>query len=180
VNLALDTVAKPRIYFTPDSLVRTQLERPRSANRRQSATKEVRAAAKEIFIELCSVQVRYHSPAMSPTEKEAELLFAYGTLQAAAVQLSTFGRTLNGTEDALVGYRLEMITIADEDFVTASGTANHRNLEFTGNPADSVAGTVFKLTRAELEQSDAYEPAGYKRELIQSRSGLNVWVYLQT
>ena len=117
---------------------------------------------------------------MSPTEKESELLFAYGTLQTEAVQLSTFGRRLEGTADALVGYRLEIIRIDDEDFVAASGTADHRNLEFTSHPSDSVAGTVFKVTHAELEQSDAYEPAGYKRVLVQSRSGLNVWVYLRT
>jgi len=109
-----------------------------------------------------------------------ELLFAYGTLQTEAVQLSTFGRRLDGTEDALVGYRLKIITIADQDFVATSGTADHRNLEFTGDPSDSVEGTVFKVTQAELEQADAYEPTGYKRVLVQARSGLNVWVYFQS
>jgi len=88
---------------------------------------------------------------MSPMEKEFELLFAYGTLQSEVVQLSTFGRRLDGIEDALVGYRLRIIRIDDEDFVAASGTADHRNLEFTG----------------------------YKRLLVQSRSGLNAWVYLK-
>ena len=117
---------------------------------------------------------------MSPMEKESELLFAYGTLRTEAVQLSTFGRRLQGTEDALVGYRLEIIRLDDEDFVAASGTADHRNLAYTGDPSDSVAGTVFEVTPAELKQSDVYEPAGYKRVLVQSRSGLNVWVYLQT
>jgi len=116
---------------------------------------------------------------MSVKEKESQLLFAYGTLQTEAVQLSTFGRRLEGTEDALVGYRLEIIRIDDEDFAAASGTADHHNLAYTGNPSDSIAGTVFEVTPAELEQSDAYEPVGYKRVLVQSRSGLNVWVYLQ-
>ena len=99
-------------------------------------------------------------------EKDPELLFAYGTLQTAAVQLSAFGRRLDGTDDALVGYRLKIIRIEDQDFVAASGTADHRNLEFTGDPADSVEGTVFKVTPPELEQSDAYEPDGYKRVQI--------------
>jgi hypothetical protein len=116
---------------------------------------------------------------MNPNESDTELLFAYGTLQTEAVQLSTFGRTLAGTGDALPGYRLQMIRIEDEDFVATSGTADHRNLEFTGDPADAVAGTLFKVTHSELEQSDAYEPAGYKRVLVQLRSGLNAWVYLQ-
>lgn len=111
--------------------------------------------------------------------RTAQNLFAYGTLQTEAVQLSIFGRRLHGTKDALVGYRLKTVTIDDHDFVSLSGAADHRNLEFTGDPSDSVEGTVFKVTEAELELSDAYEPAGYKRVLVQSRSGVNVWVYLQ-
>jgi gamma-glutamylcyclotransferase (GGCT)/AIG2-like uncharacterized protein YtfP len=108
-----------------------------------------------------------------------EHLFAYGTLQTEAVQLSTFGRRLDGTKDALVGYRVEIVQIDDADFVAATGTADHRNLQFTGNAADSVEGTVFKVSHSELKQSDAYEPAGYKRVLVQARSGRHVWVYLQ-
>ena len=116
---------------------------------------------------------------MSRNESDLQLLFAYGTLQTEAVQLSTFGRTLHGKPDALPGYRLQMIRIKDEDFAAASGTAVHRNLEFTGNSTDAVAGTVFEVTHSELEHSDAYEPAGYKRGLVQLRSGLKAWVYLQ-
>ncbi|HEY2963698.1 MAG TPA: gamma-glutamylcyclotransferase family protein [Pyrinomonadaceae bacterium] len=106
-------------------------------------------------------------------------LFAYGTLQTTAVQLSTFGRRLGGKADALVGYRLQMIRIDDQEFVAASGTADHRNLEFTGNNSDVVEGTVFTVTTSELKQADAYEPAGYERSLVQLRSGLNAWVYLK-
>lgn len=116
---------------------------------------------------------------MPSNQTQTEHLFAYGTLQTSAVQLSTFGRTLNGKSDALVGYRLRMIRIDDREFVAASGTADHRNLEFTGDSADAVEGTVFKVTQSELEQSDAYEPADYKRVLVQLRSGLKAWVYLQ-
>jgi gamma-glutamylcyclotransferase (GGCT)/AIG2-like uncharacterized protein YtfP len=116
---------------------------------------------------------------MNLNDSDTELLFAYGTLQTELVQLSTFGRTLAGTPDALEGYRLKMIRIDDEDFVATSGTAVHRNLEFTGDATDAVEGTAFKVTQSELEQSDAYEPAGYRRVLVQLRSGLNAWVYLQ-
>ena len=86
---------------------------------------------------------------------------------------------MDGTEDALVGYRLRIIRIDDQEFVAASGTADHRNLEFTGDPANSVEGTVFKVTQSELERSDAYEPDGYKRVLVQLQSGLKAWVYLR-
>ena len=107
-----------------------------------------------------------------------ESLFTYGTLQLEEVQLATFGRTLKGERDALVGYQVAMITIEDEDFVAKSGTANHRNLQFTGNASDAVEGMVFEVTISELEQADAYEPEGYERVLVQCLSGVSAWVYL--
>lgn len=116
---------------------------------------------------------------MDAIQKRSELLFAYGTLRSEAVQLSTFRRRLDGTEDALVGYRLTITRIDDQEFVAASGTAEHRNLKFTGDSADSVEGTVFKVSRSELEQADAYEPDDYKRVLVQLRSGVKAWVYLR-
>ena len=112
-------------------------------------------------------------------EKDTEFLFAYGTLQTESVQLSLFGRRLDGMPDALSQYRLRIVRIEDQEFVNTSGSADHRNLEFSGEPSDAVEGTVFTVTRAELEQADAYEPDGYKRVLVQLRSGLNAWVYLQ-
>ena len=116
---------------------------------------------------------------MNSDKKDSELLFAYGTLQTEAVQLSLFKRRLDGKADALVGYRLRMVRIDDQEFVALSGTADHRNLEFTGDPADFVEGTVFTITRSELEQADAYEPDGYKRVMVQLRSGANAWLYMQ-
>ena len=109
-----------------------------------------------------------------------ENLFTYGTLQLEEVQLSTFGRKLEGKPDALVGYRLVMLKILDEDFVAKSGTADHRNLQFTGNASDLVEGIVFEVTTKELEQSDAYEPEGYERVAVQCRSGLSAWIYLSS
>ncbi len=109
---------------------------------------------------------------------ETERLFSYGTLQTESVQLSTFGRRLSGSPDALVGYRLRMIKIEDQDFVMTSGAEYHRTLEFTGNSSDFVEGTVFSVTQKELEQADAYEPDGYKRFEIKLRSGTKAWTYL--
>ena len=115
---------------------------------------------------------------MSNVEQATENLFSYGTLQLEEVQLDTFGRKLESTPDALPGYKLVRITITDEDFVAKSGTANHRNLQFTGNPSDVVEGVVLKVTRNELEQADAYEPEGYARVKAQLRSGGNAWVFV--
>src|SRR5262245_14837860 len=108
----------------------------------------------------------------------SEELFTYGTLQLEEVQLETFGRKLEGRSDALVGYRLVKITIKDEAFVIKSGIAIHRNIEFTRNSSDVVEGKVFIVTMNELEQSDAYEPEGYGRVLVQLKSGSSAWVYL--
>ena len=109
---------------------------------------------------------------------ETERLFSYGTLQTESVQLSTFGRKLDGSRDALVGYCLQMIQITDQEFVATSGAEFHRNLVFTDNTSDFVEGTVFSVTQQELEQSDAYEPDGYERVQVRLRSGLEAWVYL--
>src|SRR5262245_15151559 len=111
---------------------------------------------------------------------ETERLFSYGTLQTESVQLSTFGRKLNGSSDALVGYRLRMIKIEDQDFVATSGAEYHRTLEFTGSTSDFVEGTVFSITQQELEQSDAYEPDGYERARVKLQSGTEAWVYLNS
>lgn len=107
-----------------------------------------------------------------------ENLFTYGTLQLTDVQLETFARTLEGAPDVLIGYRLVQILIEDEAFVIKSGTADHRNLQFTGDASDSVQGMVFKVTKEELEQSDAYEPESYERVLVQLQSGTHAWIYL--
>ena len=107
-----------------------------------------------------------------------ENLFTYGTLQNEEVQLATFGRRLDGNADTLPGYTLKMIEIQDQDFVAKSGTAIHCNLQFTGNASDFVEGTVYSVTRTELEQADAYEPDGYKRVLVQLKSGAQAWVYV--
>jgi hypothetical protein len=115
---------------------------------------------------------------MSFEENETENLFSYGTLQTESVQLATFGRKLEGKPDILVGYSLTMIRIEDQNFVAMSGAADHRNLQFTGIASDLVEGMVFTVTRKELEQADAYEPAEYKRTLVQLRSGINAWVYV--
>ncbi len=111
---------------------------------------------------------------------EIERLFSYGTLQTESVQLSTFGRRLSGSRDALVGYCLRMIKIEDQDFVVASGAKYHRTLEFTGSASDLVEGTVFSVTQQELEQADAYEPDGYERIRVKLRSGTEAWMYLNT
>lgn len=111
-------------------------------------------------------------------EHETDGLFSYGTLQSEAVQLATFGRRLEGRPDALVGHKIVMIEIVDEAFIATSGTAHHRNLQFTGTSSDIVEGTILSLTADELALADSYEPSGYERVQVQLRSGSTAWVYV--
>lgn len=108
----------------------------------------------------------------------SELLFSYGTLQLDAVQLSTFGRLLDGSADALPGFEQALVLIEDADVVATSGQTHHPILSFSGNPAHSVAGKVFRITSDELAQADRYEVAAYRRVSVTLASGLQAWVYV--
>jgi gamma-glutamylcyclotransferase (GGCT)/AIG2-like uncharacterized protein YtfP len=106
-------------------------------------------------------------------------LFSYGTLQQREVQLASFGRVLDGEADALPGYRLEVLEITDPSVVELSGKTHHPILRPSENPDDEVAGTVFKVTEAELAAADAYEVADYVRVNLRLQSGAEAWVYVQ-
>jgi gamma-glutamylcyclotransferase (GGCT)/AIG2-like uncharacterized protein YtfP len=67
--------------------------------------------------------------------------------------------------------------VQDQSFIAHSG-ALQRNLQYTGNPDDVVEGSVFSVTQKELERSDAYEPAEYRRVQVRLKSGLDAWIYL--
>lgn len=112
-------------------------------------------------------------------ERATENLFSYGTLRQAEVQLATFGRRLEGQPDTLIGYVLKLIQIQDENFAAMNG-AHQRNLQFTGIDSDEVEGTVFKITKTELEHADRYEPAEYRRVRVKLGSGLEAWAYLSS
>lgn len=107
-----------------------------------------------------------------------EKLFSYGTLQQEAVQISTFGRKLNGVADVLTGYRLANLAIKDPNVIALSGKAVHSILIYTGNETDTVQGVVFDITEKELHSADQYEVAEYKRVSTQLQSGTTAWVYV--
>jgi gamma-glutamyl AIG2-like cyclotransferase len=106
-------------------------------------------------------------------------LFSYGTLQTEAVQLSSFGRRLDGAPDALPGYRQSLVEITDPAVLATSGARFHPIVEPSSNPADEVAGTVFQVTPAELIAADAYEVSDYARVSVRLKSGLEAWVYVR-
>ncbi|MBC7768568.1 MAG: gamma-glutamylcyclotransferase [Phycisphaerales bacterium] len=107
----------------------------------------------------------------------SERLFSYGTLQQENVQLATFGRLLTGATDELIGFKQEMVEIADPDVLAKSGERFHPIVTHTGNDADRVAGTMFEISAAELAAADRYEVQDYERTQAQLASGKTAWVY---
>jgi gamma-glutamylcyclotransferase (GGCT)/AIG2-like uncharacterized protein YtfP len=105
------------------------------------------------------------------------LLFSYGTLRQPEVQLATFGRLLAGREAAVVGYRLDWLTIVDPAVIATSGSDRHPLLVRDAG-AEPVAGTVFEITVDELLAADEYEVDDYVRVLVPLDSGEEAWVYV--
>lgn len=108
-----------------------------------------------------------------------ERLFSYGTLREEPVQRAVFGHAVEGVSDAILGYRLCAITLADARTIALSGTADHTILEPTGRSDDQVEGIVLELNAADLARADAYEDAAYKRVRAAMRSGAEAWVYVR-
>ena len=95
-------------------------------------------------------------------------LFAYGTLQQPDVQRATFGRLLEGENDALVGFE-------------QSTSRGHLNVRPTGRAEDRVPGVVFEISDAELAAADRYEDrAEFWRITGTVASGKQVWLYVDS
>ena len=107
-----------------------------------------------------------------------ELLFSYGTLRQSGVQLSTFGRELDGRPDAVVGFDLDYVTITDPRVIAASGSDRHPVLRVSERAGALVEGTVFAISAAELAAADDYEVDAYRRISVPLRSGSRAWVYV--
>ncbi len=106
-------------------------------------------------------------------------LFSYGTLQQEDVQLSTFGRTLDGRRDELPRYDSSLVRIEDAQVAARLRQTHHANVTFTGLDHNRVHGTVFEITDAELASVDGYEAAfGYSRVAAVLASGTHAWVYV--
>ena len=107
------------------------------------------------------------------------LLFSYGTLQEAKVQLSTFGRLLQGQKDHLLGFEQSVVRIEDPQIVAAGGKTHYAYVTFNGRNESRVSGTVFEITVDELAAADQYEElAAYKRIATILASGKQAWVYV--
>ena len=107
-----------------------------------------------------------------------EFLFSYGTLQLEAVQMTLFGRPLTGTPDALPEYQTTLLHSDDPATIALIGATSHPIAKHTGRSADSVSGTLFTLTPAELARADEYETPPYERKAVLLLSGVRAWAYV--
>jgi hypothetical protein len=105
-------------------------------------------------------------------------LFSYGTLQLPQVQLGNYGRLLEGSADALCGYRLVSLSISDPEVIRLSGKSVHRIARATGDPSDRIEGKLFQLAEAELAATDSYEVDAYMRVEARLESGRMAFVYV--
>jgi gamma-glutamylcyclotransferase (GGCT)/AIG2-like uncharacterized protein YtfP len=112
-------------------------------------------------------------------ESTMPLVFSYGTLQQDDVQLSTFGRRLQGERDELPAFEPSSVKIEDPKLAAAIGRTHHANVTYNGRKESRVSGTVFDITEAELAAADRFEEvAAYKRIYAMLASGKQAWVYV--
>ena len=108
------------------------------------------------------------------------LLFSYGSLQQQDVQLATYGRLLNGQQDALIGFAPSRVKIKDTEVAQRLGMTHHANAVPSDGDA-RVTGSAYEVTEDELRATDEYErPFLYRRVLAPLASGREAWVYIHT
>jgi len=95
-----------------------------------------------------------------------EKLFVYGTLQDSRIQKLVIGRSQEGGQNVLEGYRKEEIKIEDEHYPI-----------LVPDPKKSVSGKVLLVTPEELKAIDEYETRIYKRITVTLKDGAKAWVY---
>ena len=109
------------------------------------------------------------------------LLFSYGTFPQEDVQVSTFGRKLEGEKDLLVGYEPSLVKIADPAVAERLKRTHYDNVKKTDDDWSNVQGTVFEISDAELALADAFEAQYlYKRVTVPLASGKDAWVYIHS
>jgi gamma-glutamylcyclotransferase (GGCT)/AIG2-like uncharacterized protein YtfP len=102
-------------------------------------------------------------------------LFSYGTLRRADVQRALFGRELVEAPDALTGFALHQIQLADPD---GGGFLTYPILRRAAEPAPDIAGAALAILPEDLAAADAYEGEAYRRVSVTLASGRTAFVYV--
>ena len=95
-------------------------------------------------------------------------LFIYGTLTKPEIQKDIFGRVVNGTSDALHGYKRSKIKIDGEIYPLIIPDKDGK-----------ILGLVIEISDDELNRADKYETEGYQRINVILESGIFGWVYVK-
>src|SRR5262245_14000826 len=107
-----------------------------------------------------------------------QLLFSYGALNSAELQLQAFGRVIDGEVDHLPGYTADYTEIEDTRFADLTGLTVHPMLRRTGNPMDKVFGRLLPLTEQELDALDQFQVSLFRRASVVLGSGRTAWIYV--
>jgi len=91
--------------------------------------------------------------------------------------LNLFKRKLKGSKDILRGFKIEIIGITDEKFLSKGEDKFQKTIIATNDQKDFIEGTIFELTEKELSAADTYEPENYKRVKAKFESGREAWIY---
>jgi len=97
-------------------------------------------------------------------------VFCYGTLQEHSVQLQLIGRTVDGQVTSIEGYVVVRDYIDPEDNVPYPRIIPFEN--------GCVYGKVLDFTMEEIETLNDYETDMYSLELIETKDGELVLVYM--
>lgn len=97
-------------------------------------------------------------------------VFCYGTLQQHSVQLKLIGREVDGPITSIEGYVLLRDYIDPED-----GVPYPRIIPFENG---CVYGKILDFTMEEIEILDKYETDMYSLQLIETKDGDSVFVYM--
>jgi gamma-glutamylcyclotransferase (GGCT)/AIG2-like uncharacterized protein YtfP len=106
------------------------------------------------------------------------LVFSYGTLQMPRVQQELFGRQVEMTDDALLGFETVPVEIDHPDVIEFSGSSTHLGL-VPGAPDARIEGKLLHVAQADFPALDAYEGDEYRRIEVALASGATAWVYVK-
>lgn len=112
-------------------------------------------------------------------KQKRQLLFSYGALQLKNVQIETYGRELEGTDDSLIGYKLENSQIKNASVLKKNNQKFHPIAIKTTTTEERIDGKIFEITTEELFKTDLYKVDDYKRVSETFESGTEAWIYIK-
>lgn len=97
---------------------------------------------------------------------DSQHVFVYGTLINPEVQRRIIGRLVEGTPDTLENVTKSEIKLGANTYPILVEAQGH-----------NVDGHILTVTPTELARIDKYETDAYRRLRMQTKNGVDVWVY---